>query len=161
MALTAWAGGTFIQQQVNRIIANENKVLLEDGSQLEYDILSINVGSKTKGYKVIPGVQEFAIPTRPVNLMLSSIKRKEKEFYDNGITPVVVVCGGGLSGIELAFALKQRWSEYFNIEISVSLVDSHDKILPFEERELRESITSQLKSFNISIIVNANVSQIK
>jgi len=47
---------------------------------------------------------------------------------------VVAVCGAGAAGTELSFAFKQRWSEYFGQEISVTLISSHDEPVHTEVR---------------------------
>ena len=60
--------------------ANENKLLLEDGTEVEYDVLGLNVGSKTRGAKTVEGVWEHSLTTRPINELLGKIQRKENEL---------------------------------------------------------------------------------
>ena len=50
---------------------------LEDGSFVEYDILALNVGSKTRGTLDVSGVYEHSLTTRPINELLPKIERKE------------------------------------------------------------------------------------
>ena len=47
--LANWCNADYIQKYVKRIIGNENRLELSDGSSLEYDVLALNVGSKTRG----------------------------------------------------------------------------------------------------------------
>lgn len=90
-----WCKANFIQKKVTKIIADENKIELADGTTVDYDVLAINVGSKTKGTDSIPGVYEHSLTTRPIDDLLPKIERREKELLDQGITPSVIVCGGG------------------------------------------------------------------
>ena len=50
---------------------------MEDGSSLDYDALVINVGSKTRDAKQIPGVWEHSLTTRPINDIISKLEAKE------------------------------------------------------------------------------------
>lgn len=110
--LANWCNADYIQKYVKRIIGNENRLELSDGSSLEYDVLALNVGSKTRGTNQIPGVLN-SLTTRPINLLLPKIAEKETYLKDSGITPKVVICGAGAAGTELAFGFKRRWSDIF------------------------------------------------
>ena len=99
---------------MKKIHANENRLELENGTFVEYDVLALNVGSKTRGTIEVSGVYEHSLTTRPINELLPKIERKEEELRASGTTPRVVVCGAGAAGTELAFAFKARWSKIFN-----------------------------------------------
>jgi NADH dehydrogenase FAD-containing subunit len=71
--LAKWCKADFIQATVKAIHANDNKILLEDGTTVEYDVLALNVGSRTRGANEIKGVWDFSLTTRPINLLLSKI----------------------------------------------------------------------------------------
>lgn len=47
--LAKWCKADYVEQRVARIVGNENKILLEDGSSIDYDYLIVNVGSRTRG----------------------------------------------------------------------------------------------------------------
>ena len=47
--LAAWCKADYIEKRVKKVVANENRVELEDGTSVEYDVLALNVGSKTRG----------------------------------------------------------------------------------------------------------------
>ena len=127
--LAKWCGADYIEQRVERIIANENKILLKDGSEVAYDVLVVNVGSRTQGSYSIPGVWENSLTTRPINDMLGKIVNKENELMTSGVIPDVVVCGAGAAGTELAFGFKARWSKLFNQDVKVTLVSKKENIL--------------------------------
>jgi len=73
--------------KVSQIIASENTLVLETGQKVLYDYLCLNIGSKTRDYSSIPGVQEFALCTRPINDLLTKIEAKEQEMLALGVIP--------------------------------------------------------------------------
>ena len=111
--LAEWCGAEYIQERVTRIEGNKNLIHLENGETVEYDVLAVNVGSKTKDTGNIKGVWEHALTTRPINHLIPKVISKEQELKEKGIIPTVVICGGGAAGTELSFAFKKRWSEFF------------------------------------------------
>jgi len=78
--LAKWCKANYVEQRVTKIIGNENRIILENGDSLEYDILAVNVGSKTKDTNGIKGVWEHSLTTRPINDLLPKIRRKEEEL---------------------------------------------------------------------------------
>lgn len=135
--LAKWCKANYIQQAVQEVRANDNLVVLADGREVRYDILCLNIGSKTRATEEVPGVWEHALPTRPINDLLPKITQKEQEFLANGVIPEVGVIGHGAAGVELAFAFKARWSKKFNSDIKVTLYSSRDKVLPSDSEPIR------------------------
>ena len=78
--LAAWCEADFVLERVDKIKGKENKIYLESGRAIDYDVLVVNVGSKTKDTENVKGVWEHALTTRPINDMLSKIKNKENQF---------------------------------------------------------------------------------
>lgn len=111
--LAKWCRADFIEKRVQSIVGSQNKLVLEDGSEVEYDVLAVNVGSRTRGANTTEGVWEHTLTTRPINELLGKIQRKEEELISRKIIPKVAVCGGGAAGVELSFAFKKRWSDAF------------------------------------------------
>ena len=58
---------------MKEVKGSENKLIFEDGTELEYDVLSLNVGSRTRGATTVPGVWENSLTTRPINDLLGKI----------------------------------------------------------------------------------------
>ena len=121
-ALAKWSGAEFILGKVSRISGDDQRVYLEGGQVIEYDLLSINIGSKTKAVDHIPGVWEHSLTTRSLNELIPKIKRREVDLKVQGIVPEVVVCGAGAAGTELSFAFKARWTKQFGQDVKVKLL---------------------------------------
>lgn len=158
--LAAWCQAEFIQQRVEKIMGAEQKLYLGNGEVLEYDVLVINVGSKTKDTGAIKGVWEHALTTRPINDMIDKVQKKEKEFQDKNLIPDVVICGAGAAGTELSFAFKKRWSDLFNTEVRVQLITAHDEAVQSECDQTKAIIKEQLKKRNIELVTNGRVKEI-
>jgi len=87
----------FIQGEVVKLDPAQKLARLADGNELEYDQVSINVGALPE--RIIPGAQ-FALSVKP-----------HEAFYDKLRTAKlnrVAIAGGGLSGAEIAMALRHR-----------------------------------------------------
>ncbi len=59
--LAKWCKADYVDKRVEKIVGKENKLIFEDGSELEYGVLVLNVGSRTRGSNDIKGVSEFAL----------------------------------------------------------------------------------------------------
>mmetsp|Transcript_2750 Transcript_2750/g.2593 ORF Transcript_2750/g.2593 Transcript_2750/m.2593 type:complete len:112 (+) Transcript_2750:191-526(+) len=108
--LAAWCRADYVEKRVQKVIGKENKIVFEDGTSLDYDILSLNVGSKTRGTVSVPGIWEHSLTTRPINDLLPKIHKKQAELQTKGVIPKLVVCGAGAAGVEMSFGFKSRWS---------------------------------------------------
>ena len=72
-ALCQWATISFVQDQVESIDPQTRQISLRGGvgknnDIIPYDVLSIDIGSTSRGVKSIPGVKEYTIPTRPISV---------------------------------------------------------------------------------------------
>ena len=87
----------FIQGEVVKLDPAQKLARLADGAELEYDQISVNVGALPE--RTVPGAQ-FALSVKP-----------HEAFYDKLRTAKlnrVAIAGGGLSGAEIAMALRHR-----------------------------------------------------
>lgn len=95
--LAASASGEFILGEVVKLDPAHKLARLADGSELEFDQVSINVGALPE--RAIPGAQ-FALSVKP-----------HEAFYEKLRTVKlnrVAIAGAGLSGAEIAMALRHR-----------------------------------------------------
>jgi NADH dehydrogenase FAD-containing subunit len=158
--LSIWCNADYVEKRVKAIKGAENKLIFEDDSFLEYDILAVNVGSRTRGAMDVKGVWENSLTTRPINELLGKIHRKETELIENKIVPRVVVVGAGAAGVELAFAFKARWSHAFNTDIKVSIIASDNEVLHLECDAVRNEVKRKLAEKSIEVFPNGSVVEI-
>lgn len=158
--LADWCGADYVEKRVEKIDGNANKLYFEGGGEMDYDVLGVNVGSRTRGANDVKGVWDYSLTTRPINDLLGKIERKEEELIKNGITPTIAVCGAGAAGIELSFAFKHRWTRNFKKDIKTYLLSSKNDIMLYEAPEARELTKLKLKEHGIEIVNNARIERI-
>lgn len=158
--LAAWCKADYIEQRVDKIVGKENTIYLQNGQALQYDVLAINVGSKTKDTGNTKGVWENALTTRPINDLIPKIRKKEEELLQKGVVPVVAICGSGAAGTELSFAFKKRWSQVFGQEIKVTLIASKETPMHTENKHMINQILKELQEKGIEVETNSRVVEV-
>ena len=121
------AGVRLIIGQVNAIDSKEQLVKLADGSVLDYDSLSLDVGSETD-VSWLEAAGERLLPIEPLGNFVQrwpAIRAAASQRDDYKL----VIVGGGAAGVELAFAAQYAFSANGSLA-SVALVASENGILP-------------------------------
>jgi selenide,water dikinase len=133
-------------------------LFLSDGSREEFDILAIDIGSRTRGVESTPGVKQFTLATRPLNVFFDSVVEAESSFSRDSPKRVVIV-GGGVAGVELCFSFIRRWAA--SVDLQVTLLHSGAKLLSGVSEAVRHVATQRLKDKNVSVLLNISVSEVK
>lgn len=71
--MAAWCNADYVEKRVQKINGKNKTLEFEDGSTLEYDLLALNVGSRTRGANDVEGVWTNSLTTRPINDLLGKI----------------------------------------------------------------------------------------
>ena len=85
--------------------AAARRLRLDDGRELSYDVLSVDIGSVIDG-ETIAGASEHALPVRPTERFLELWPARLARPRQH--RPSVAVIGGGAAGFELVLALRHR-----------------------------------------------------
>ena len=101
------AGGEVILAAATGVDAQNRQILFRDRPPLAYDLASFDIGSTVIGLD-LPGIREYAIPTRPISLLVRRIDDVLARAKAQRGPVRVVVVGGGAGGVELAFTLEHR-----------------------------------------------------
>ena len=129
---------TFIPHKAVSINSIDKFIILENDYKLDYDILALNIGSKSNDLR-IPGINEFSIATRPLRGLISCIGEIKT-------SRCAIVIGGGIAGIELAFALRVKFPS------SLVLLIQRHKIVPEFNSKIRKVVKRELIGQHIEII---------
>lgn len=89
----------FVQGEVAALDAAGRRVKLRDGSELAYDIASLNVGSQADSS--IPGSAEHALAAKPFERFIEHLRLGAR----------TALVGAGAAGVELAMAIRHRGGE--------------------------------------------------
>ena len=110
--LTRFANCRLIMDEVVKLDPDGQKIICCDHPPIAYDVLSIDTGS-TPSKSHVKGAAQYAIPAKPVPQLLrawkSYVDRFEKDLKNDPTTAATVsIVGGGVGGVEMAFAMHTR-----------------------------------------------------
>jgi pyridine nucleotide-disulfide oxidoreductase family protein len=108
LARLALATGTRLIEGTAMVIDRaRHLLLLEDGGQVPYDTLSLNIGIKPDLSGIV-GAEEHGLSVKPISSFLARLEAfLSMAAQANGPRRIAIV-GGGAAGVELAFALRAR-----------------------------------------------------
>ena len=128
--VTRFAGARFLRTLVTGLDPRQRVVTLGDGSTLEFDLASLDVGSRppTGG---IPGADVYAIGVKPVDSFLRVWGQWLERARAGSLVRLAVV-GGGAAGIETLLAMHYRFGRDTGRADAVEchLVTDVDRLLP-------------------------------
>jgi selenide,water dikinase len=160
----------FIQSKVIEIKPEENKILTASSPfEMKYDLLSINVGSKTYNNGKVKGVEEFAIQTRPISKLLEKIENFEiklKEELEGVKSKIRIgIVGSGVAGIELGFSLRQRFKHFLNRNSEVTIFSNetsnfNTSVIPDFENNVTLELLDLASKVDIQILKNCECLEI-
>ncbi|NNE09119.1 MAG: selenide, water dikinase SelD [Gemmatimonadetes bacterium] len=155
--LSRWAGVRFVQGRVTGLDRAARLVQIEGRPPLRYDLLSLDIGSVTRGAD-LPGVREHAILTRPIGLLLEKVETFERNFTNRDAIRIAVV-GAGAAGVELAFAMRARFGKKI-ADTTVTLIDRGEQVLPDQPASVRKAIERALDSRGIAVRLGAVIERV-
>ena len=174
--LAKWAGIDFVQGKVvGMSLDDEEKKTVQvevnasDGEiltkEVPFDVVSIDIGSTTRGLNRIPGARQHSISTRPISDLVVRIEKEEqllKERLKNGTfkSATCLVVGGGNAGIELSLGIRARFNEMLDSNLSITLIDSSDELLVHETPACRRALKSIMAKYNIDVRFNLLVDEV-
>jgi len=107
--LAQYAGARLLLAHARALDAARRVVRLDDGSELDYDVASIDVGSVPLAQE-IAGVADYAIPVKPVRGFLAAWDTLQARALAGELRAVAVV-GGGAGGVEVLLAMQHRLAQ--------------------------------------------------
>jgi selenide,water dikinase len=161
--LAQWAKVEYYHDTVVGIDLDNQVVKLKDHEEgIQYDVASIDIGSTSRGLDLVPGVLQYAIPTRPIDLLVKRIQQAADKVSAQDEVKVVVV-GGGASGVELAMCMRARFGPLVcdDDHLQVTILDSGSELLPYESSACHKALRDVLQEKNIHVRHNCRVQSIE
>lgn len=153
------SGARVVLSAATRVDAENRRIEIAGGrAALHYDLASLDVGSSVRGLEV-PGVREYALPTRPIAGFVRELKERVDTILrdrSNGSVRVVVV-GAGVGGVELSFALHSRLLAEGVLSVDVTLLHGGGEILPGSPRSLAALIHRRAAERGFSVQCDTQV----
>jgi pyridine nucleotide-disulfide oxidoreductase family protein len=109
------AGAIFHQTAADGINLQRNVVHCTDGSEIPFDVLSIDAGP-VANLDMIPGAKDNAIAIRPIESFIESIAEIQREVEARRNTHIVFI-GAGAGGVELALAMRHTFGNRAEITL--------------------------------------------
>jgi selenide, water dikinase len=160
--LAKWAElDEFIHDVVVDIDLERKQVMLLNRDEpVTFDVISLDIGSTSRGLDECRGAATFAIPTRPIDKLVQRLERARNEMTtaDDDSKRKLVVIGGGAAGMELAMAVTSRWSQQGSVETTI--LDAGDTLLPGENEHARQVLRYVLHEKGIRVQHNCLVDAI-
>jgi pyridine nucleotide-disulfide oxidoreductase family protein len=142
-----------VQSAAVEMNAEHQAVLLANGQELHYDVLSIDTGAVLDPARVdamMPGAREHGLFVRPIE-GFGALWPRVEELADKQALSVAVV-GAGAAGVELAMAVAHRLPN-----CRVSLVTGGPEPVTIYPPRVRERVRKALKKRNIAVLQEACV----
>lgn len=159
----------FKNLRVTQIDFDLKKIHTQEKETVEYDYLIIAVGTRTFFPKSIEGLNN-ADDIKKLHRALFFKQNFEKQLFTKiedeakkcDKTHIAVV-GAGLSGVEIAAEMAYYAKQFFKRgnfacdNLKISLISSHDTILPGFDKKIIKMSNDRLKSLDINIITNTKM----
>lgn len=137
--------------EIVKIDTKNKVVLLEDGTEIDYDDLVIGLGCEDD-YHGVEGAKEY---TYSIQTIANSRSTYEKLC---GLPPgsKVGIVGAGLSGIELASELRESRKD-----LNIKLFDRSERILRAFPEKLSNYVKEWFIKNNVEVIANSNITKVE
>lgn len=154
------AGIRLIVSEAVGIDPKRRRIQLKDRPEIRYDIASIGVGSIPAGFAQWADQPEL-LAIKPMATFRERLQSRLAELQaDLTSHPAkVVVVGGGAAGVEITFCV-QRYLETQGISFELSLVDSHDTVLPGYLPKTIQRATKELVGHGVTLHNNRRVQEV-
>ena len=154
-ALARQAGVRMVRARADRVDA-ARRTVVAGGEDLPFDCCSLDIGCEPAG-TATPGVNRWAQTLRPMERALALRARIDALVSAaSERPPAVVVVGGGAGGVEVALAIRHRFSGA-GVQGSVSLVERGLEVLPEYDPTMRALATRVLSERNVAVALGGRV----
>ena len=152
--LARYAGARFLQTSASAMDAAQRNVTLAEGSVLEYNAVSIDVGSTPPAHD-IAGVAEHTIPVKPVKDFLVAWGALISRIQAGDVRSLAMV-GGGAAGVEMLLAMQHRITQlraqrHLPQALRYVLITDAPQLLAQHARGVRAALVCSLARKNVEV----------
>ncbi|MFB6119743.1 MAG: NAD(P)/FAD-dependent oxidoreductase [Halobacteriaceae archaeon] len=150
----------FVQAEVTDVETDEQSVVLDDGSSVDYDYLLLCVGSETAFFG-IEGLEEHALTLKSLDdaLEIHDSVREAAADASHDDPAQVVVGGAGLSGIQSAGEIA-AYRDKHGAPIDIHLVEGLDNVFPPGEPDLQGRLRKLLENHHVNIMTGEFIGEV-
>lgn len=149
--LASAAGVEFLLDKAIQLDAGQQIVRLASGQQLNYQLLSLDIGSESPVAELLPLAARL-LPIRPIETFVHAWPLYQQQQNLSPQAQRLAVVGGGAAGVELAFALQYALHQ-INPVSNVTLFASESGLLPGHNPQVRAAVTRTLQQRGINLLL--------
>ncbi len=158
--LSRAAGARFIEARITGIDLVTRQVQLQDGQRIDYDFLSLNVGSTHA--PPVAGDASRVLPLRPLGTLLGRVQHFIAWSSASDAPLSIAVVGAGGAGFEMALAINYRLRQvYPQRGIQVTLLSDVDHALTGRAASAQRLAAQALKRHGVSLRTMTTVQSIE
>ncbi len=154
--LSLWANIRFIPDKVIGIDSNNKTLQLSNHPDIEYDVVSIDIGSTPA--KNIAGAERFTVPIKPIDQFYQHWLEIQNQARQHQLKSIAVV-GGGAGSVEVILSIAYKLRQ-LDPAIEYHLVTAAETVLPGYNRIVRQRVLRQMDTYKIHRHYQAKVSQV-
>jgi len=159
--LARFAGARFVRTLAAGIDPRGRVARLADGPTLEFDLVSLDVGSApaTAG---VPGAAEHAIGVKPVDRFLRAWDAWRERARTGALRRLLVV-GGGAAGVEIVLAMQYRLARESGGAgaVECALATDVDRLLPMHPPRVQAVLARILRDRGIRLHLSTAAARIE
>jgi pyridine nucleotide-disulfide oxidoreductase family protein len=164
--LANFAQAQFYVDTVVALDLENNKVLCANGLVVDFDLLSIDIGS-TPATISVSGAAEYAIAAKPVSQLLEHWYELIEAVGKNPQEPIsIAIVGGGAGGVELALSIQSRLHQILDKtqqpikNLELHLFQRSIELMPNYHQSVRHQIQQILTEKGIKLHLGESVCKI-
>ena len=158
-----------VQLYIDTVVAldlKNNKVLCDNGLVVDFDVLSIDIGS-TPAILSVSGAAEYAIAAKPVSQLLEHWYELIAAVGKNPQEPIsIAIVGGGAGGVELALSMQSRLHRILDEtqqpiqNLEIHLFQRGQELMPNYHQSVRHQLQHILTDRGIKLHLGESVCKI-
>ncbi|MCP4390293.1 MAG: FAD-dependent oxidoreductase [Gammaproteobacteria bacterium] len=158
LPLVRYAGARVIHDEVIGLDADLGQVKFENRPPLEYNLVSINIGSRP----ATPSTNQldpFQFAVKPIDRFIKSWAQLEQRLLASDEDFQLAIVGGGAGGVELALSIdfRVRQLRQRRARLSLTIVTDRDRLLTGHNERVRRMFTRILEQRGIQVIYDCPV----
>ena len=133
--LCQFASARLFNDSAIKIDPENKQVICANRPPVDYDLLSINIGSRPE-INNVPGAAEFATPVKPINRFVDRWHQLLDRVLQHTETHRIAVVGAGAAGVEILLAIQYRLQQTLRAQnrqseaLEFHLISKSNRILP-------------------------------
>lgn len=155
--LCQWAGVRFIRAKVVALDVTLSRLTLDDGSKLDYDWLSLDIGS-TPALDEVPGARQYAVPVKPVAGLRQRWQGTLNHWPEQDRPVRISVVGGGAGGTEISLAIAMALTRH-GLAGHITLLCGSQLLQGYPDR-LRQAMRRRLHAAGIDVQEHCRVNRV-